>query len=301
MNKPVAIHKLSAQVGLTSRTLRHWESEGLFKSLRDADSGWRVYDEEAIMRVQITAFLRELDIPIKEIKTVVNELSFIKLQEIIKNKISSLKTERTENQFKENQLVSLLSFLQEHGNMIISEDNLPQILTNIRFDYKKEDFSLSNSINTDSKVKFITLPPMRVVYNIAVSVSPEEEAMKPVIDWIKSVNLTGTARIFGGNMPPMPRGDDKPYGYGICASIPDGVSIPSHLKEMRLPGGLYAMLESSDDISSSWKNLMKHLAINNKYKSDRSRLCLEEHIRNDNPEGCGNEYSLNLLEPIKQK
>jgi hypothetical protein len=28
------------------------------------------------------------------------------------------------------------------------------------------------------------------------------------------------------------------------------------------------------------------------YKSDRPRLCLEEHIRNENPEGCGKEYSL---------
>ncbi|NLA86434.1 MAG: MerR family DNA-binding transcriptional regulator, partial [Clostridiales bacterium] len=34
MNSPIAIHKLSAQLGLTSRTLRHWESEGLFGSGR---------------------------------------------------------------------------------------------------------------------------------------------------------------------------------------------------------------------------------------------------------------------------
>lgn len=56
---------------------------------------------------------------------------------------------------------------------------------------------------------------------------------------------------------------------------------------MALPGGLYAVIESTDDIEVSWKTLMKHLSNNDKYKSDRSRLCLEEHIRNDNPEGCG--------------
>jgi DNA gyrase inhibitor GyrI len=99
----------------------------------------------------------------------------------------------------------------------------------------------------------------------------------------------------------MPSGADKPYGYGMCASIPDGVSVPSNLKEMTLPGGLYAMIESSDDIPSSWEKLIKYLKANNKYKSDRSRLCLEEHIRNDNPEGYGNEYFLNLLEPVKLK
>ncbi|MBU5334447.1 effector binding domain-containing protein [Anaerocolumna aminovalerica] len=125
--------------------------------------------------------------------------------------------------------------------------------------------------------------------------------MEPVLTWIKSANLIGTARFFGGNMKPMPSGEGKPYGYGFCASIPESVTIPEYLKEMTLPGGLYAVIESTDDIEVSWKTLMKHLSSHEKYKSDRSRLCLEEHIRNDNPEGCGNEYSLRLMEPVKLK
>ena len=80
MNSPIAIHKLSAQLGLTSRTLRHWESEGLFESGRDCDSGWRVYDETAVLRIRLTALLRKLDIPISDIKKVTgnitNPLSF---------------------------------------------------------------------------------------------------------------------------------------------------------------------------------------------------------------------------------
>jgi DNA gyrase inhibitor GyrI len=107
--------------------------------------------------------------------------------------------------------------------------------------------------------------------------------------------------IFGGNMNPMPSDEGKPYGYGFCASIPEGITIPEYLKEMTIPEGLYAVMESTDDITTSWKILMKQLSSHDKYKSDRSRLCLEEHIRNDNPEGCGNEYSLRLMEPVKRK
>lgn len=70
MNGSVAIHKLSEQMGLTSRTLRHWESEGLFKSLRDTSSGRRSYDEDALLCIRITAMLRKMDIPIKDIKSV---------------------------------------------------------------------------------------------------------------------------------------------------------------------------------------------------------------------------------------
>lgn len=99
----------------------------------------------------------------------------------------------------------------------------------------------------------------------------------------------------------MPSGEGKPYGYGFCATVPEDITIPESLKEMTLPGGLYAVMESTEDINDSWKTLMKHLSRHDKYKSDRSRLCLEEHIRNDNPEGGGNEYSLRLMEPVKLK
>lgn len=67
MNRSVvSIHRLAEQMGLTSRTLRHWESEGLFKSERDTSSGWRVYDEHALSCIRITAILRKIDIPIKD-------------------------------------------------------------------------------------------------------------------------------------------------------------------------------------------------------------------------------------------
>lgn len=302
MNKPIAINKLSAQVGLTSRTLRHWETEGLFNSMRDDDSGWRVYDENAVLCIQITALLRKFDVPINEIKTVMGNKTFDNLRDIIMNRLSVLKAQKMENTLKERQLTQFLSFLQEQSNQLITNTNLSQVLMSINeSEYEKEDFILSNLKENGRHLRFITLPPMRVAYNIAVSVSPEEEAMAPIIDWIKSANLAGTARLFGGNMNPMPSGEGKQYGYGICASIPGEIVVPAKLKEMRLPGGLYAMLESSDDIGASWKTLMKLLSTNDKYEPDRSRLCFEEHIRNDNTVGSGNEFFLYLLEPVKVK
>ncbi|MFD2877313.1 MerR family transcriptional regulator [Paenibacillus rhizoplanae] len=66
----VTIQQLSEQLGLTSRTLRHWEAEGLFQSYREVSSGWRTYDEQALRCIRITALLRRMDIPIKEIQAV---------------------------------------------------------------------------------------------------------------------------------------------------------------------------------------------------------------------------------------
>lgn len=57
--------------------------------------------------------------------------------------------------------------------------------------------------------------------------------MLPVIEWLETNQLLGTARLFGGNTNLHPSGENNPYGYGFCAFIPENVEIPSHLKEMR--------------------------------------------------------------------
>lgn len=302
MNKPLAINKVAEQMGLTSRTLRHWETEKLFSSIRDVDSGWRTYDDNAILCIKITALLRKIDIPIKEIKSVLDCMSISKLYEIVSNQLMVIDIENAEIIYRKKQLEQLLLFLSERSSLPINEESLYQLQeVNRNFvSIKKEDLSMINYSET-SNIKFITLPSMRMVYHIAISVTPEDEAMEPVITWIKSANLMGTARLFGGDMKPMPSGEGKPYGYGFCASVPEGVIIPEYLKEMTLPGGLYAVMDSTDNVRESWQTLMNHLSKQDKYKSDHSRLCLEEHIRNDNPEGCGNEYSLRLMEPVKLK
>jgi DNA-binding transcriptional MerR regulator len=270
-------------MGLTSRTLRHWESEGLFKSERD-DSGWRVYDEDAVLRIGITALLRKIDIPISEIKLVAEEKSFESLRVAAEKKLSLIETQKVETISIENRLTKFLKFLRAQENNPITEESL-KLLSD--FNDEKESFNMS-------ELKFVVLPKMRAAGNISVGISPEEDAMNPVFEWIDSAGLAGTARFFGGNMPPMPSGEGKPYGYGMCASIPKDVVIPEHLAEITVPGGVYAMLESTDDIPASWKKLMSLLSQNKKYKSDRSRQCYEEHIKNDR-----GDFLLYLYEPVK--
>jgi DNA-binding transcriptional MerR regulator/DNA gyrase inhibitor GyrI len=306
MNLPVAINKLSVQLGISSRTLRHWESEGLFKSLRDCESGWRIYDEEAVLSIKITAVLRKFDIPIKDIKTILDIKTLQTVEMAIKKQLLLLDRNTMELTTRRNMLNILLNSLlkageyQAGGSLRDPGYLIYTVLQQHNQNEKEEDLIMINN-ETFNNVCFITLPPMRTVYNTAVGISPEDEAMAPVVEWLESANLMGTARLFGGNVKPFPSKESPQYGFGMCASIPEGVEIPVHLKEMRLPGGLYAMMPSSDDIYGSWQSLMKYLSTNNEYTSDRSRLCLEEHIRNDNADGQGSQYMLNLLEPVNRK
>lgn len=291
MNRSVTINKLSEQMGLTSRTLRHWESEGLFSSERDPSSGWRVYNESAILSIRIIAVLRKFDIPLKEIKPLIANPNTSQLYTVIKNKILALETQREQIQLYQSRLDRIL----KHLRLNISSWSMNEILAEMEAVY------MDNRID-NIMYKIINLPPMRVAYHISVSPTPEDEAMAPIMEWIKSSNLEGTARYFGGNVKPFPSRMGAPYGYGMCATIPEGVHVPKHLKEMMLPGGLYAMMESSDDVRESWKILMKGLSEDEKYLSDRSRLCLEEHIRKESSaKSEGMLYHLHLLEPVKLK
>ncbi|MBZ9621837.1 MerR family transcriptional regulator [Clostridium sp. FP2] len=63
---------MSAKLGLTSCTLRRWEEKVLFNSQRDPQSGWRIYNTEALQRVLLVLLLRELDIPIKSVKIILD-------------------------------------------------------------------------------------------------------------------------------------------------------------------------------------------------------------------------------------
>lgn len=306
MSEFVTIDKLSAQIGLTSRTLRHWEAQGLFESHRDSSSGWRIYDENAILAIRVTALLRKLEISIKDIGTVLKDMSAQSMYEALLQQSASIDFQKSELTHKAAEISLFLKFIASHieepiTNRLLSELNEKTCNTSDCMNEEVLPMSTNNN-STSIHVRFVTLPPMRFAYNVAVSTTPEDEAMLPIVKWLETDHLLGTARLFGGNTNPHPSGENKPYGYGFCASIPENVEIPAPFKEMRFDGGLYAMTDSSDDIYGSWQELMSYLNGNPDYKADHdSRLCLEEHIRNDNPKGSGNQYVLNLLEPVVKR
>ncbi len=304
MDHFVAINKLSEQLGLTSRTLRHWEAEGLITSRRDMDSGWRSYDSRNVFFIRVTALLREYDISLKDIKRILDSGKCETLESILRRYLDELDKTRLSYAGLEKRLRSLLGTIGSLGPEL-TENSLELIVAGVPAkgageEKKEKEIMLHETIGTPA-VRFVTLPAMRAAGYTAVSLSPEEEAQKTVIEWVKARRLEGTARYFGSDMPPYPSGEGKPYGYGMLAIIPDGVEITAPLKETTVHGGLYAVMESGDDIGGSWKKLMQYLHAHDEYTPDASRQCYEEHVRGDAPDGSGREYFLRLMEPVKRK
>jgi len=67
-----SIQDIARLAGTTSRTLRHYDAEGLLPPTRIAANGYRYYDERALVRLQRILLLRELGLGLPTIREVLD-------------------------------------------------------------------------------------------------------------------------------------------------------------------------------------------------------------------------------------
>lgn len=89
------INEVQYKVGLTKKSIRYYESEGLLKPKRNLNNDYREYDEEDIKNLKLIKFLRNLNVSIEDIKKLKNkELS---LKDCMKDRINTI--ENAEKEF----------------------------------------------------------------------------------------------------------------------------------------------------------------------------------------------------------
>ena len=64
------VKELSKLTGISVRTLHYYDEIGLLTPTRKSEAGYRLYDDKALETLQQILFFREFDIPLKEIKSV---------------------------------------------------------------------------------------------------------------------------------------------------------------------------------------------------------------------------------------
>lgn len=70
MRNLIKITDMSSKYDITARTLRYYEDMGLLSSTRSDDYAYRMYDENAVRRLEQILILRKLNISIKDIQRV---------------------------------------------------------------------------------------------------------------------------------------------------------------------------------------------------------------------------------------
>ena len=69
----VQIGELAKMLGVTSKTLRHYEKIGLIPEAKRTESGYRVFSAGAAKRAEIVVGLRTLDLSIEAIRRLLDE------------------------------------------------------------------------------------------------------------------------------------------------------------------------------------------------------------------------------------
>ena len=72
----MTVNEVSKLTGVSIRTLQYYDTIGLLKPSEYTESGYRLYDDAALERLQQILLFKELEFPLKEIKRIVDAPDF---------------------------------------------------------------------------------------------------------------------------------------------------------------------------------------------------------------------------------
>ncbi|MCB2293200.1 MerR family transcriptional regulator [Clostridium algoriphilum] len=92
------VQKLGKIAGISTRTLRYYDEIDILKPARINTSGYRIYGEVEVNRLQQILFYRELDMNLESIKDILSKASFNKVEALTEHRIKLLcKRERLDS------------------------------------------------------------------------------------------------------------------------------------------------------------------------------------------------------------
>lgn len=94
------VQKLAKLAGVTGRTLRYYDEIGILKPARISASGYRIYGQAEVDKLQQILFYRELDIDLESIQKIINAPSF--------DEVEALKEHRDKLLTKQKRLEGLI-------------------------------------------------------------------------------------------------------------------------------------------------------------------------------------------------
>jgi DNA-binding transcriptional MerR regulator/predicted 3-demethylubiquinone-9 3-methyltransferase (glyoxalase superfamily) len=93
MNELIKISEMSTRYDISARTLRYYEEMGLLRSTRSDDYAYRMYDREALKRLEQILILRKLNISIRDIKRIFDAAGSEIVLEVLGKKVENIDDE----------------------------------------------------------------------------------------------------------------------------------------------------------------------------------------------------------------
>ena len=106
----MTVNEVSKLTGVSIRTLQYYDKIGLLKPAEYTESGYRLYDDAALEKLQQILLFRELEFPLKDIKEIVNRSDFDKNKALEQQiELLEIKKEHIEN------LLTMCKYLKKRG------------------------------------------------------------------------------------------------------------------------------------------------------------------------------------------
>lgn len=284
---------------LSHRTLRYWEEVKILSSERE-ENGYRCYDDFNASRIEQIAFLRQLKLPIAEIKRILISGNDDMTIDILTCHLCNVQQDTAE-------LTGLYGLLENIIDKLKSEGNF-SLLTSTFIDSEASQIMLSENersilmrtLKTEPD-RFVRLPKMVMACYRAESENPEMDCYSVISEFIKKHSLHEQYgfRHFGFNSP-NPSDEIPVYGYEMWVSIPEGIEVTAPLCRMEFEGGLYACVTTTlaEIGEQSWK-LYEWVNSNRSHKPDTTKQWLEEFTDYESFwENVSSEKQIDLLAPI---
>jgi DNA-binding transcriptional MerR regulator len=120
------VHEVSKLAGISVRTLHHYDAIGLLSPTKTTEAGYRLYDDDALARLQCILLFKELEFPLKYIKEILDSPNFERNKALEQQiELLTMKKEHLEN------LINLARGIQSTG--------VKKIMDFKAFDTKKMD------------------------------------------------------------------------------------------------------------------------------------------------------------------
>lgn len=122
----MTVKELSNRTGISARTLHYYDEIGLLAPTDRSESGYRLYDDEALETLQQILFFREFDVPLKEIKAILDHPTLNRNQILqIQRTMLVMKQERIERLIE--RIDEILAGNDNTGFEIFSRSELEEI------------------------------------------------------------------------------------------------------------------------------------------------------------------------------
>ncbi len=155
------INEVENIVNLSKKAIRYYEQEGLINPKRNQNNDYRLYTEEDLNKLKIIKFLRELGVPISELKELNNHN--LSLKDCLIKRIKNLEDEEENYQKVKNMCLEIIE-----NNETYEDIDIIKYFQNINI-LNKEGFTMRDTKSNKTK-KIIGAVLSSIIFGILFSI-----------------------------------------------------------------------------------------------------------------------------------